>query len=188
MFFLHGSRGDPGRLAAVLARAPTRTLCVLALCVGPLACQTTRFTGHSIVKPDVTYEVGQIASGWRRVKLADNDLAFVSETSGHSMGINALCEGHDDPPLPVLIQHLLIGFTERRQLEEKAVWLDNREGLRARYEARLDGVPIEMLFTVLKKDGCVYDFTYLSPEGRFEERLADYEALVLGFHAKERGG
>ena len=60
-----------------------------------------------------------------------------------------------------------------------------REALRSRYRAKLDGVPVELLFLVLKKDQCVYDFTYVAPLGRYEERLAGFESWVHGFHAED---
>jgi hypothetical protein len=139
-----------------------------------------------VEKPDVTYEVGELPPHWRLVRLEDNDLAYLDEASGHSLAVNATCEGHEDPPLSVLTQHLLIGFTERQETERRLFMLDGREALETRHFAKLDGVPVDLLFVVMKKDGCVYDFTYVSPPGRFDQYVADFRGLVQGFHARER--
>ena len=80
-----------------------------------------------------------------------------------------------------MTQHLLMGFTDRHLIKQEAEMLDGREALRSHYTARIDGVPVELLLVVMKKNGCIYDFTYVSPVGRFEEKLPDFERLLEGF-------
>jgi hypothetical protein len=157
----------------------------LVLLLGSAGCpRRVRFEDQVLTTPEVRYRVGEVPEDWRRVRLAQNDLAFFSDDTGHIMGVNSVCEGHGDPSLEVLTRHLLMGFTERRRLSEERVVLDEREALRSRWQAKLDGVPVELLFIVLKKDECVYDFSYVAPLGRFEERVADFEALVAGFQTE----
>lgn len=141
-----------------------------------------RFEERVFSKPGVRYRVGELPPVWERVKLSSNDLAWYTEDTGHAVSVNATCG--EDAPLDVLTRHLLAGFTERLEVEQRKVVVDEREALRSRYRAKLDGVPVELLFVVLKKDACVYDFTYVAPLGRFEERVEDFESLVRGFHAE----
>ena len=175
---------------SLYCHAALKTLPVVAATMVFLAgCRTVSVSGRSVTTPDVSYDVGPLpdgGSGWRRLNLQDNDLAYLARGSEHSLAVNSTCGGAVDAPLPVLTQHLLIGFTERKETESQLIPLDGREALRTRHTAKLDGVPIELLFVVIKKDGCVYDFTYLSPPQHFEERVADFDALVQGFHAQER--
>jgi hypothetical protein len=77
-----------------------------------------------------------------------------------------------------------MGFTEREELSQQLLPLDGREALRSRHTAKLDGVPVELELVVLKKDGCVFDFTYVAPPGQAEARMADFDALLAGFHAE----
>lgn len=49
------------------------------------------------------------------------------------------------------------------------------------------GVPVELVLVVLKKDNCVYDFSYVSPLGRAAEHLSDFEALLRSFHEEKAG-
>ncbi|HZN92666.1 MAG TPA: hypothetical protein VFB81_08165, partial [Myxococcales bacterium] len=58
------------------------------------------------------------------------------------------------------------------------------DSLRSRYRAKLDGVPVEMMLVVMKKNGCVYDFTHLSPPGRFDEKLESLKRVLAEFHAE----
>ncbi|HEX5747785.1 MAG TPA: hypothetical protein VFZ09_16170 [Archangium sp.] len=143
-----------------------------------------RFEDHVFSKPGVRYRLGALPPGWQRVKLPNNDLAWYTDASGHALSVNSTCQEHEDAPLDVLTRHLVMGFTERLEVEQQTVVVDEREALRSRYRAKLDGVPVELLFLVLKKDRCVYDFTYVAPLGRYEERLEGFESLVRGFHAE----
>jgi len=144
-----------------------------------------RFENHVVSKPDVRYRLGTLPPAWERVSLAGNDVAWFLEDTGHALSVNATCREQQDAPLNVLTRHLLEGFTERQEVTQRLEVVDEREALRSHYLAKLDGVPVELMLLVLKKDRCVFDFTYVSPLGRFEQHLADLDAMVLGFHAED---
>jgi hypothetical protein len=130
----------------------------------------------------VMYRVVEPAGAqWRRVNFDDNDLAWLAGGSGHLIAMNATCTGHEDPPLDVLTNHLVIGFTDRQFLSKTPLQLDGRDALRSRVDAKLDGVPTSLDLVVLKKNGCVHDFTYVSPRGQEGKYQRDFDALVSGF-------
>lgn len=163
-----------------------RYVLALACLLGLAGCHRgVRFDNQVLTKPGVRYRVGELSPGWERVKVSSNDLAWFVEGTGHALQVNSSCKGQQDAPLDVLTRHLLMGFTDRHEVEQQKVVVDEREALRSRFVARMDGVPVDLLFVVLKKDDCVYDFSYVSPLGRFEERLMDFESLVHGFRAQE---
>lgn len=118
---------------------------------------------------------------WTPVSFRGNDVAFVDETSRFLLALNSTCEGFDDAPLKVLMADLLLGFDQKEGWSQSELSLDGRAALRGHFHATLDGVPVDMALVVLKKDGCVYDFTYLAPRGRFEERVGLYNALLRRF-------
>jgi hypothetical protein len=129
---------------------------------------------------DVAYQLEPVQTGWKAADFSGNDLAWTSP-HGHVIAVNATCEDHGDPPLKVLTDHLLMGFEDRVVASREELMLDGRGALRSRITARLDGVPVDLELTVMKKDGCIYDFTYTSPQGRFDERVDDYHRLVGSF-------
>lgn len=133
------------------------------------------FTGHG-----VSYRVVEPAGPWRPMGFEDNDLAWVSP-QGHVISINATCTGHEDPQLEVLTNHLVIGFTDREWVSKKKIQLDGRDALRSLVRAKLDGVSRSLDLVVLKKNGCVHDFSYISPAGLEAEHQAEFDALVAGF-------
>lgn len=119
---------------------------------------------------------------WARVSLSGNDLAWAGP-AGAVVAVNGLCTGHGDPSLKVLTDHLLMGFDAREILGREELMLAGRAALRTRAAARLDGIPMEMELTVLKKDGCVYDLSYSAPPSSFETGLGAYRAVVESFEA-----
>lgn len=134
---------------------------------------------------EATYRLDPLPSPWRQVRFAGNDLAW-TDGAGSVIAVNAVCEDHGDPSLEVLTNHLLMGFEDRQILERERMTLDGRGALRTRANARLDGVPVELELTLLKKDGCVYDFVYTAPQDRFGVRAAEYRALVRSFSTRPR--
>jgi hypothetical protein len=86
-----------------------------------------------------------------------------------------------DSPLPSLVQHLLIGFTQRETVLEETVAFDNREARHVVVNARLDGVPRSLELYVMKKDGCVYDLGFVAPPERFESGRPAFAEFVRGF-------
>ena len=134
---------------------------------------TAEGLAYRVVKPG--------GDGWRRVDFADNDLAWMSTSSAHVIAINATCTGHEDPPLDVLTNHLVFGFTDKELIKRTPFTLDGRDALRTVVHAKLDGVPTALELVVLKKNGCVHDFTYVSPLGEEAKYRAEFEALIAGF-------
>jgi hypothetical protein len=123
-------------------------------------------------------------SQWKPVKFADNDLAWV-DGRGQLMAMNSTCRNFEDAPLDVLTNHLMMGFTEKLQIDRKTFSMDGRDAMETIYTARLDGVPVDISVAVLKKDDCVYDFTHVAPLGQGAEHLATFERLLDGFTTGE---
>lgn len=132
---------------------------------------------------EARYQIGDLGGSWEPLHVADaNDLAWADRGTEAIVQVNASCDPGADIPLSVLTNHLLAGFTARDVREQAVVPMDGREALRTHVVARLDGVPRELLFYVMKKDECVYDLALIAPEGAaFESALVRFEPFVQGF-------
>lgn len=158
--------------------APVLLAAAFAACGGP------QFDGREFADEEASYAVGELETGWERLDVAQNDLAFRQPSTGAIVQVNASCDPFSDVPLTSLTNHLLIGFTEREWRSSETVPLDGREARRSHVVASLDGVPVEMLLYVMKKDECVYDFALVAPPGdAFSNAQPEFEAFVNGFHA-----
>jgi hypothetical protein len=168
-----------------LRSLPTRWLLLLLLAL-PGACGGGGLSHGRFRDDEASYRVGPVGDRWKRLSVDDqNDLAWHHGPSGSIIQVNASCDPAMDVPLKALTAHLLIGFTERRMRSEQLRTLDAREALQTHLVAKLDGVPRELLLTVLKKDGCVYDFSLVAPPGAgFTRARASYDSLLSGFRTR----
>ena len=149
-----------------------------------IGCATTGALQNGVYRgPRTSYRIGPLTSDWTPVTVNhQNDLAWHSEAKSAVMHVDSDCDPGLDIPLTALRSHLLIGFTEREIIEEEVVPMDGRDALRTHLTAKLDGVPREILFQILKKDDCVYDFGLITPPGAaFENAMSDFDELLADF-------
>ena len=142
---------------------------LLALIV---ACGGPSFDGQVYRGGGVAFRVGPVPQSWRAIDATGALLAFRDDDAAATVAVNGRCglDG-DDVPLEALTHHLFLQFTERELVSQQRVDLDGRAALRTEMLAELDGVKKHYIVYVLKKDGCVYDFLYMSPsadDGSFE--------------------
>lgn len=156
---------------------------VLGLVLGGCAHGGTLTAGR-FSKPGLSYRVGEPPEPWRRVHIEDNDLAWVQDESDATLQINSRCGKDYDVPLLALTHHLLIGFTAVQVMQQSTLPLAGREALRTHASAKLDGVRRELELVVLKKDGCVYDFSLsASPGDSFHRHQPALQTVLSGFAA-----
>jgi len=161
---------------------PLGLACALALvaCAGG-----PQFDGREYRGDGLAFRIGPVPTGLRLVQSDDARLAFRNDDDGSTVVVNARCRlDGDDVPLRALVQHLFLQFTDRTLLGERAFRLDGRDALEVEIEASLDGVRRHFVVTVLKKDGCVYDFVLVDrphAAGGEAGRAAHFRRLVEGF-------
>lgn len=168
---------DPIRCTALAA--------ALALCA--CAGNQATFEGGVYRSADADFQLGQPGPGWERIHVeGSSDLALHNEAEGAIIEVNVSCDPSLDIPLAALTNHLLVGFRNREDVEpQEYVAMDGREALRTHMRATLDGVERELLFYVLAKDGCVYDFALIGvPGAPFSRAKVDYDRMISGFHVE----
>ena len=149
-------------------------------------CASSGFDGRVYHDGAMRFRVGQIPSSWRAVGVDGALLAFRDDAANATIALNGRCgvDG-DDVPLSSLTQHLFLEFTDRTPIAQQSLSLDGREALRTEITAALDGVKKRYLVYVLKKDGCVYDFMYISAAEADSGARAEFERFVQGFATLE---
>ena len=131
---------------------------------------------------DVCYRIGALDEGWRLVHQKGTSVGFYSDAVGGVIEANATCrDDADAAPLRALTRQLLIGYTERHIEEQQTVPLDEREALRTRVTAKLDGVPMTLELYVMKRNGCIFDLSYAAPPDAFVRGAGDFQRFVDGF-------
>lgn len=145
------------------------------------ACSGVKVQQGQVTTERTRYRFGEPGPDWRRVSLGDVNVAWVRDSSGHTLSASSMCQDYQDVPLTALRRQQLVGFTQTERVEEHEEMVDGRGALFSRWRARLDGVPVELGLWTLKKDGCVYDFVYSSPPGGYDAQAEALGRLVQGF-------
>ena len=161
---------------------PAASLLLGLLALG--ACSGVKVKPGEVNAERTRYRFGEPGADWRRVSLTDVDVAWVRDASGHTLAASSMCTDYRDVPLQALLRQQLVGFTQTERVEEREEMLDGRGALFTRWKAKLDGVPVELGLWTVKKDGCIYDFTYSSPAGAYDDQVAALTRVVQGFHTE----
>jgi hypothetical protein len=130
----------------------------------------------------VCYVVGALASEWRMVHQESAAAGWFNNSSGAIISTNATCrDDAEAAPLKALTRELLVGYTERRIIDEELVPLQAREALRTHVRAKLDGVPMELEIYVLRRNGCVFDLAFAAPPQWFNLSQPEFARFVADF-------
>lgn len=132
------------------------------------------------------FVVGDPGAGWQQVAPGGADHAFRSVDLGAVIYADSNCGVRfDDSPLPKLAERLTFGVSTTEALFTEEGQVDGRAAFTRRSRGELDGVPVELGVTVLKKDGCVYDLVLIAPPGAgFEAAWPAFEAVLQGFETR----
>jgi len=145
------------------------------------------FDGTVYRDEQVSFSIPRHSANWRRIEVSDAQLAFRDDENDATVAVNGRCgKDGDDVPLEALTQHLFLQCTEREVRKQEVVPLDGREAMRTELDAKLDGVRKGFVVYVLKKDGCVYDFLFISRPETLEAGAARFDAFVSSFHTLEQ--
>ncbi len=162
------------------------------LAVSSLGCTSSArsFDGNVFREgTQIAFHVPATPPTWRAVSVSHASLSFHDDVASASILVNAQCRRADeDTPLGSLTHHLLIGTTEREQTSQAVEPFDGREVMHTKVLAKLDGVPLAFDIFVLKKDGCIYDFVYVSPREYADAGGPPFEAWVRGFRTLPGSG
>jgi hypothetical protein len=161
------------------------TLLLLATACGS-ATPKARYTGQTLLRGGQERFAVRAPPGWQQVAAAV-DLAWRAPEGDAVIVANSTCRGHHDAPLSVLVNDLVIGTTDREVLLEEPTTLDGRAASHQVIALRLDGVPLIYDIYVVKKDGCVYDLTLISPPRAYERTADTFVAFVAGFRGLGSG-
>jgi hypothetical protein len=119
--------------------------------------------------------------GWRRIE-SEADVALRHPVAGAGLLAHGSCDGRTpDRPVVVLSRHLRFGLRDVRLLEEARIEVAGLPGVRTRFAARLDDVPVTVSAVTLRGPRCAYDLALVaSPEG-FAGVAGDFARFVESF-------
>ncbi len=152
-----------------------------------LGCQKRGLHGWIFYKGYLRYKIGALDSSWRPIKLAENDIAFYNKTYAALIQVNSTCrKDYEDVSLKILTDHLFYGLQDRKLILQEKRRVARRAALYTEMEASLDGVRVKTAVLVLKKNECIYDFTYLTRPWNFSRGINSFHRVIYGFKVLEQ--
>lgn len=145
-----------------------------------------------------TYRVGLPGAGWEPLAGEGLQAVWQHSTDPAIIQVHGECEDHGDSDLEDFTDHQRIDYSKWEIIEEPTGELDaegrprmrqrqyyttiaQREALRTTVRANLDGADIMIEYVVLKKDGCLFDLTYIAVPHAFDAHTGEFEKVIEGF-------
>lgn len=118
-------------------------------------------------------------NGWSKIKADLADFAFKHRSSKSILLVNSLCRKYDRTTLEQLTDNILAGLQQIKITKQEERKLFGRSSLRSQAHGQLDGVTTNMLFEVVKRDRCIYDFALITESKTIDANLiADFDRLL----------
>lgn len=129
------------------------------------------------------YDLPAPGEGWEPVKAGGADHAWWNADYAASFYADSNCGVRfEDVALVRLAEAQLNGVAVGEPLSEEYFMLDGREAYTRLALGKLDGVPVELAVTVMKKNHCTYDFVVVAPRGdSFTLAWRDARRSIEGF-------
>ncbi|MFO7565683.1 MAG: hypothetical protein R6X02_23775 [Enhygromyxa sp.] len=200
---------DPTHEPAARRGAWMPLLVASALLIGGSACARGMRSDSGIYVPPVappwgsktrlpSYRFGSPGAAWEPLRTKDVQVAWRHDSDPAVIQIFGECENHGDSDLEDFTDHQRIDYSDWKIIEEPTGELDaagrprmrpkqyyttiaQREALRTTVRANLDGVEVMIEYVVLKKDGCLFDLTYIAKPRDFERHFGDFQKVIDGF-------
>ncbi len=198
---------------ARLIHARVGAILLLLSSIGAIGCQSWKGGGLYVKQwqpawkgedKQATFRVGLPGSGWEALQQDGTQVAWRHTTDPAVIQVHSECEDHGDSDLEDFTDHQRIDYSSWKIVEEPTGELDaegrprmrkrqfyttiaQREALRTTVEANLDGGEVMIEYVVLKKNGCLFDLTYIAVPRVFEQHAGAFEDVVEGFEFPVRG-
>ena len=145
-----------------------------------------------------SYRFGSPGPDWDPLTTKGLQVAWHHTSDPAVIQVFGECENHGDSDLEDFTDHQRIDYSSWAIVEEPTGELDaegrprqrpkqyyttvaGREALRTTVRANLDGVEVMIEYVVVKKDGCLFDLTYIAKPDDFDQHTLEFQKVIDGF-------
>jgi hypothetical protein len=127
------------------------------------------------------YRVGVLPSNWQRESIKWKAVLFRERATQATITVSSWCKSaFSDEPLKDLDRELYHGLSKVRVDDSQIVKLAHFDARRTTASGEFDGRKVWLRTYILKLNECVFDFVYVTKEGRWSGQK-DFDAMVMGF-------
>lgn len=135
-----------------------------------------------------SYKIGTLSNDWKKIKVKDGDLLFLSDKRNSAITVNSTCEPAKFKfSLNALSNSLVIGVRDKQLLAREDIFVDSESALFSRYLSNSDNKEVNLATVVMKKSACVYDFSVSSTQNDFEPILDVFVRFISDFRVLDQG-
>ncbi len=121
-------------------------------------------SSSSVDPKSTNYKVNFESSEWEKIGADKSDFAFSKSKTNSIMMVNSTCQKYKDVPLVNLQDSLLTGIDELTIIEQEKINWAGREAINLRANGKIDGVTVNLIVRILKRNRCNYDFILIQPK------------------------
>lgn len=134
-------------------------------------------SGENKIERAESYDLTPPAK-WKQVNAkGESDKAY-HLPSGNTVSVTSICDRTRDASLKVLTRQILIGTRNIKILEEDDLLIPGGSGLFTSVQASSEGTPFFLGIAVVKKLGCVFDFSLVSPRPLVKDETREFLKFV----------
>lgn len=111
----------------------------------------------------------------------ESDRAFKLK-SGSTVTLTSSCQAPRSSSLERLTKDLLLGARKVHFIRQEKLIIANTQALFSHVNTTVDDQPFQLLFVVLKKNDCIFDFTLVSPRSITQSEIQEFLQFAKSFN------
>ena len=119
--------------------------------------------------------------GWKVLPPSEGAQRLYQHVSGSILSVSSLCDRYATAPLSRLVRNPLTPLGAYKELESKKLRIADRDAEQLHVSGSLDGVKVEVVMIVLRKNECVFDFSLQASPQIQNAVKNDFLNMVKGF-------
>lgn len=122
------------------------------------------------------------AAPYKAIESANSDRAWLSDKTGNTISFASDCSGAD-PSLQQMENESLAALDNLEIKSSEALMFNGREARRSVSTGTVDGVPVQLLLVVFKKNNCNYVLSYGGVAVQFNTETSYFADFISTFKA-----
>jgi len=111
-----------------------------------------------------------------------SEASWKSSASGNIITYLSECVDGYDPSLEALWHEVTQGLRDLKVEFSRDMEFQNRRALTHRFTAEVDGVESMIEILILKKNGCIYNFSYIATPKSFKLEYPQFKSFLSGIN------
>lgn len=120
--------------------------------------------------------------GWKALPLSEGAQRLYQHLkTGSVLSVSSLCDRYATAPLTRLVRNPLSPLGAYKEIESQKLRISDRDAEQLHVSGTLDGVKVEVLMIVLRKNECIFDFSLQATPQIQNGVKSDFLKMVKGF-------